>query len=137
MNKVFQYLSQDRINQLLSPNLKLGKRVGNTNIYQSGKILIGYAESKLYEEKNEYWYSLFIDTYKEKSINDICLCLQNKGILLLKLNFLLGIKNILYTKEYPTGLRYNIYIKEEDKKYYLCNTKNKQGINLTKFFTPA
>ena len=137
MPKTFQHLSKSAINTILPNNLRIKGKKYSGNIYstESGK-LIGYTESKYYNEGNELWYSLFIDLLEEYEIQNACLTVFNKGILLLPLSLLSEIKEVTHSKLYKNNLRYNLHIIEESNKFTLCKAKDGYTKDLTKYFIP-
>lgn len=137
MPKTFQHLSKSAINTILPNNLKIKGKKYSGNIYstESGE-LIGYTESKYYNEGNELWYSLFIDLLEEYKVQNACLTVFNKGILLLPLSLLSEIKEVTHSKLYKNELRYNLHIIEEDNKFTLCKAKEGYTKDLTNYFIP-
>lgn len=137
MPKTFQHLSKTVINTILPNNLRIKGKKYSGNIYstENGE-LIGYTESKYYNEGNELWYSLFIDLLEEYKVQYACLTVFNKGILLLPLSLLSEIKEVTHSKLYKNKLRYNLHIIEEGNKFTLCKAKDGYTKDLTNYFIP-
>ena len=136
MPKKFQHLSKSAINTMLPYHLRLKEKKYRGGIYMTeGKELIGHTESKYYDD-NELFYSLFIDLLEKYEVNNVCLSVFNKGILLLPLTLLSELKEVTHSKLYKNDLRYNLHIIEENYNFTLCKAKNGYTKELTNYFIP-
>lgn len=136
MPKKFQHLSKSAINTMLPYHLRLKEKKYRGGIYMTeGKELIGHTESKYYDD-NELFYSLFIDLLEKYEVNNVCLSVFNKGILLLPLTLLSELKEVTHSKLYQNDLRYNLHIIEENYNFTLCKAKNGYTKDLTNYFIP-
>ena len=136
MPKKFQHLSKSAINTMLPYHLRLKEKKYLGGIYMTeGKELIGHTESKYYDD-NELFYSLFIDLLEKYEVNNVCLSVFNKGILLLPLTLLSELKEVTHSKLYKNDLRYNLHIIEENYNFTLCKAKNGYTKDLTNYFIP-
>ena len=136
MPKKFQHLSKSAINTMLPYHLRLKEKKYRGGIYMTeGKELIGHTESKYYDD-NELFYSLFIDLLEKYEVNNVCLSVFNKGILLLPLTLLSELKEVTHSKLYKNDLRYNLHIIEENYNFTLCKAKNGYTKDLTNYFIP-
>lgn len=121
---------------MLPYHLRLKEKKYRGGIYMTeGKELIGHTESKYYDD-NELFYSLFIDLLEKYEVNNVCLSVFNKGILLLPLTLLSELKEVTHSKLYQNDLRYNLHIIEENYNFTLCKAKNGYTKDLTNYFIP-
>lgn len=127
------YLSFKEICSLLPDKYIPKRKIGANKYLTENNTKICITCSKLYKEKNIYWYCIFFNNLVDEGIEYICFCTAKTGIIFVPIKVLNEYISHANVKTYSNGSRYYIRIKDDDGKIILYQS-GQQNIDVTSYF---